>query len=327
MANINATSSGTYVLGDNDQLSMNISGGGSVTVTANPTNSVKKIRIEYRDDGQTDTATVDLTSFSQDGLQIDLKKYDETDKIQLIGAFNGSIDPDNPERYVFQYIGADGNTYTGYLNAKDGNERNLFADPIIIVCFGDGTLIETDRGAVPVEELDVGDMVLTRGHGSKPIRWIGRRVVDSLTLMRLPKLRPVVVRRNAFGKGRPYQDLVLSPNHRILLDDWRAELHFGEPEVLVAAKFLRDDTRILTRPGCEAVTYHHLLFDRHEIVTSNGLETESLFFGKAARDTLDDDAMAELLILFPELDGDQAVFGPTAYTVLKSHEAALLARG
>ncbi len=323
MAIINATSNGTYFLGNNDQININIAGGGSVTVKAKPGPAVKKIRIEYRNDTVADTATVDLSTFNQNGLQIDVKKYDPTDRIILQGATNGFIDPSDPTRYNFTYVGSDGKTYTGYINAKDGNAKDLFAKPIIIVCFGDGTLIETERGLVAVEELSVGDRVMTLTNGPQPIRWIGRRTVDIVSLKLQPELRPIVVRKDALGPGKPFRDLTLSPNHRILLQDWRAELHFGAPEVLVAVKFLVDDRSIRAGRADRAVTYHHFLFDRHEIVRSNGLETESLFFGQAAQDTIDEEARAELLALFPELELTPEAYGPTSHPVLRGYEAAL----
>ncbi|MEF9601523.1 Hint domain-containing protein [Paracoccus sp. PXZ] len=169
------------------------------------------------------------------------------------------------------------------------------------VCFRNGTLILTERGDIPVEDLRPGDMVITRDHGPQPLRWIGHKHLDAELLGLFDKLRPVRIRAGALGNRLPRRDLYVSQQHRILVSSKIAERMFGESEVLVAAKHLTGIEGIEIDDSAEALTYHHLLFDRHEILCSEGAQTESLFTGEQALKTLDPAARAEITALFPEL--------------------------
>ena len=247
MATITVTVTGTTVMvGDGDTVIIDIPGGGEVTIIADPNDNVDKVKIEFVNDSEADTVNIDLSTFSEDDLHIDIKDYDPTDSIHIQGAFNRYVDPDDVDEYSFEYVGADGETYTGFVHAKDKDEDDFTAaDPPIIICFGKGTLIETGIGCVPVEDLRIGDFVETADNGPALIRWIGKTTLDTLALTRAPHLRPVLVRRDALGVGCPMQDLVLSPNHRVLISDWRAQIFFGEDEVLVPIKSLIDGKSIL----------------------------------------------------------------------------------
>ena len=169
-----------------------------------------------------------------------------------------------------------------------------------IPCFCRGTLIATSRGEVPVEQLEVADMVVTRDHGLRPLRWIGKRSLDAVDLAAAPRLRPIRIAAGALGHGLPSQDLLVSPQHRILVRSEIAQRMFGCAEVLVAAKQLLqiDGFEQVDMPEVE---YFHLLFDEHEIVRSNGAETESLYTGPQALRAVGAAARDEILTLFPQL--------------------------
>lgn len=139
-----------------------------------------------------------------------------------------------------------------------------------IPCFAAGTLISTTDGRRRVEDLQQGDLVLSKDHGAQPIRWIGRRAVCGLG-----EHAPIRFMAGAFGNDRPLQ---VSPNHRMLISGWRAQLYFGTDEILVAAKHLVNGDTICRAPVAE-VTYIHLLFDRHEVIFAEGAATESLHPG------------------------------------------------
>jgi hypothetical protein len=117
--------------------------------------------------------------------------------------------------------------------------------------------------------------------------------------------------------------LIVSPQHCVLLDDWRCELLFGEDEVLAPARALINDNSITVDHGCEEVTYYHFMFDRHEIVYSNGAETES-FHPSTGFDAVDADKRDELFKLFPQLETDAMTFGPHARATLQVYEAEVL---
>lgn len=187
-----------------------------------------------------------------------------------------------------------------------------------IPCFVAGTMIETAQGAQAVETLAASDMVLTRDDGMQPLRWVGRRKVAAEG-----KLAPIHIRENALGT---HGALMVSPQHRVLIKDVLAELLFGHAEVLVAAKDLVNDHSIRHAPGGE-VEYVHLLFDQHQVIFSEGLETESFLPGPQTEKMFEAEIREEICTLFPELDlATGKGYGPAARPMLRRYEAEALLR-
>ncbi|MGR3761381.1 Hint domain-containing protein [Roseobacteraceae bacterium NS-SX3] len=209
------------------------------------------------------------------------------------------------EEFNFTYTVTNGtNSDTGFVNASS------------IPCFVAGSLIRTAEGEVPVEALRPGDLVLTRDHGPQPLRWAGARTVAAEGAF-----APVLIQAGTFGAHR---SLLVSPQHRILVRDVYAELLFGEREVLVAAKDLVNGRTVTRRPG-GTVAYVHIMFDRHQVVFSEGLETESFLPGPQISNLFEGPVLDEICALFPELDpATGAGYGPAARPALKSREARLL---
>ncbi|KUJ78117.1 type I secretion protein [Ruegeria marisrubri] len=158
-------------------------------------------------------------------------------------------------------------------------------------CFTPGTMIRTPDGERPIEEIAVGDLVETADRGPQPVLWIGRARVEAQG-----KFAPIRFEAGVFGLDRP---LLVSPQHRMLIDDWRAEYFFGLGEVLAAAHALVNGTTVARMEGGE-VEYIHLMFARHEIIFANGAKTESYLPGHAVS-RADRETQAELISLFPEL--------------------------
>ncbi len=170
---------------------------------------------------------------------------------------------------------------------------NAFPDePPMVPCFVAGTLIDTAQGPLRVERLRPGDRIITYDGGMQRLAWVGRRRVDGIG-----RLAPICISAGALGNQR---DLWVSPQHRLLIRDWRAEMLFGVPEVLVAAQHLVNGTDITQCPR-ERITYVHLLFDSHRIVYSEGIPSESLHPGHLAMGAFGAVARAEVLELFPDL--------------------------
>ena len=185
-----------------------------------------------------------------------------------------------------------------------------------VPCFTPGTMIATPEGETAVEKLQPGDLVLTRDDGPQPLRWCGKRTVAATGDM-----APVRIRAGTFGDHR---QLLVSPQHRVLIRDDRAHLLFGEVEVLVPAKDLVDDVRV-TRVRGGLVTYVHLLFDRHQIVLSQGLETESFLPGPLTTSAFERAALEEIQSLFPDLNiATGAGYSDSARRGLKRFETAVL---
>lgn len=191
-------------------------------------------------------------------------------------------------------------------------------------CFVRGTLIETPHGPRPVENLRVGDMVLTQDDGPQPIRWIGEKRVAIAPGTAAEALRPVRIAQDAFGPGVPSHDLLVSPLHRILIDGADAELMFGTGQVLCAAKHLMNGGSIAPDPG-PAVDYVHLLFDRHQVIRSNNCLSESFFPGSVGLQHFGQSEREELFALFPDLRCFRGGYGAAARRVLRRHEARLVA--
>lgn len=215
------------------------------------------------------------------------------------------------------------------ISAHEGpgssGQPSIPAGDLVVPCFTPGTLIATPRGRVPIETLAVGDRVRTKGHGAQPIRWLGRVTLDARRLAEAPQLRPIRLRAGALGRGLPDRDMLLSPQHRLLVGGWRAELHFGESECLIAACHLVNRHSIAPAWDVDTVTYIHLLFDRHEIVFADGLAAESFLPGPMTLGALPPPAREELLALFPDL----AAHAPlrAARPLMKEWEAQLIAPG
>lgn len=208
-----------------------------------------------------------------------------------------------------------GGSKSGTVQLDDGS-LVTFSNIENIICFTPGTMIATPMGSRDIAKLRVGDLVMTRDHGLQPIRWIQSRSVTGTGRFAPVRIRPGVVT----GLER---DLIVSPQHRMLFQGYRAELLFGETEVLVAAKHLVDGLDV-TRQAMEKVTYIHMMFDQHEVVYAEGAATESFHPGSLGMDAIHDGARAELFAIFPELRSDVNLYGDTARRCLKRHEAELL---
>ena len=174
------------------------------------------------------------------------------------------------------------------------------------VCFARGTLIETSTGPRRIEELRPGDMLRTMDHGFQPLRWIGSSKVPAVGPM-----APVVFAPGALGNPRK---LVVSPQHRMLVDGEAVGCVQGKGEYFLPAKKLVNDTTIRFRAG-GSVKYFHLLLDRHEIIFAETIPSESFYLGRQGWNMLNSRHQAEILHLFPDLgfdENDVPSYGPLA---------------
>lgn len=179
----------------------------------------------------------------------------------------------------------------------------------VVPCFTPGTVIATPTGERPVETLAVGDRVLTRDNGLQEIRWIGSSRLSAQDLKASPDLRPVLIRSGALEHGLPEADILVSPWHSVLLQSDTTRAFFDENEVLAAAADLTGMDGVEVVDASE-VTYIHFMFDRHEVVLSNGFWSESLRPDEAVLASMGEKQRNQILKLFPELAG---VEGRKAY--------------
>ncbi|WP_425099590.1 Hint domain-containing protein [Tropicibacter sp. S64] len=178
---------------------------------------------------------------------------------------------------------------TGTLQHVAGNDAAVIGttnNAVQVVCLCAGTKIGVAGGKVrPVEELEPGDQVRTRDNGLQEIRWVGVQRFGPLDLIRNPEVRPVRIPASGLGQARPGRDLLVSRQHRILVRSRIAKRMFAESEVLVPAVNLLRYDGIALCDRIAAVSFHHLLLDRHEIILANGAWVESLFLGGEVRKT------------------------------------------
>lgn len=180
-----------------------------------------------------------------------------------------------------------------------------------IPCFTAGTPIDTPGGPVPVEALRPGDLVLTRDNGPQPLLWSAMRRLSQADLVANPKLLPVEIAAGALGNDLR---LDVSPQHAVLLRD-----PDGEERLFRAIHLARlKGGGVRQRMGCRGVTYVHLMFDRHQVLCSGGLWSESFYPGPQALAALNRPALEELEALFPGICA--AIYGPAARDIPRFRE-------
>lgn len=227
--------------------------------------------------------------------------------------------------------GGNGNGQDGVVNFYDANgdlAGTLSFEDIenfvgVAVCFTPGTRIDTKRGAALVETLQVGDQILTKDHGYQRIKWVGRKSLCHAELCAAPTLQPILIAKDALGPNLPDRDMMVSPQHRMLVGNAATQLWFGEDEVLVPAKHLTCLAGV-EKLNLEKVEYIHFMFEHHEVVRSDNTWSESFQPGEMGLGSLDHGTRAELFRLFPELkEGECPKQYRSARHTLKRFEAPL----
>ena len=180
-------------------------------------------------------------------------------------------------------------------------------------CFTAGAQIEMAQGTRSNEDICEGDLVMTMDHGPQPVRLVLRQEVRAHE-----KFAPILFEAGSIGNDRPF---MVSPEHRMLISDWRAQLLSGCDDLLIAAKSLfNGDTVRIVEGG--VVEYIHLVFDEHQIIFADGCPSENCLpdSGLAQQE---DAQRAELLALFPNLS-DIKTSAFAARRIAKRAEATCL---
>ncbi|NNE88400.1 MAG: Hint domain-containing protein [Silicimonas sp.] len=158
--------------------------------------------------------------------------------------------------------------------------------------FTPGTLITTERGQSPIEDLRRGEKIVTRDHGLKRVAWIGRRDFSYHDLNAAENLRPILIKAGALGAGRPERDMLVSPTHRFIVR--------GNDTALKSALSLRDYRRIKPAPTL-GVSYLHIMCNAHEVILANGAWSECFHPDDAIMKETAAPQRQEVLLLFPEV--------------------------
>lgn len=158
-------------------------------------------------------------------------------------------------------------------------------------CFTPGAMIAVEGGLRAVEDISKGDLVMTLDNGAQPVRLVLRQTVRAYG-----SFAPILFEVGSLGNARAF---MVSPEHRMLIADWRVQLLAGEDALLVAAKHLVNGEDVRVVEG-GVVDYIHLLFDAHQIIFADDCPSESCLpdTGLAQQECVQ---QVELLALFPEL--------------------------
>ena len=261
-----------------------------------------------------------------------------TDTVGLGGTFTNPITVADTQTMVgpdpggIIIDGGNGSTNIGiYFDEEQSNDNEVghanedvgvvtFEDGLIL-CFSDDTQIDTPTGSRLITDLAQGDLVLTKDAGPQAIKIIADTTITAPSVDMLP----IVIRANAIAPGVPASDLTVSPQHRVLLDSWKAQVMFGEDELLVPAKALINDTTILRSMARPSVRYIHLGLETHQLVMSNGIATETLHAGDISKVGISDQSREELFRVFPDLRTMPSAWGPVARPSVSVKEGRLLA--
>jgi Ca2+-binding RTX toxin-like protein len=238
--------------------------------------------------------------------------YDNIAELYADQADDGILNQSNAADYSNNtQFGAD----SLVLQGASADSSSLTVENTGVVCFTKGANILTDAGYRPIETLEVGDLVLTEDNGFQPVRWIGQRAVPGRG-----NLAPIFFETGVLnGAKRP---LLVSPQHRVLVAGYQAELFFGEPEVLIPAKFLINGTTVREQP-CAEVTYIHIMFEQHEVIYADGQASESFHANDTGLNVISEAGREELFAIFPELRWNSGAHGDTARNCLKAREAEI----
>ncbi|WP_239025469.1 Hint domain-containing protein [Roseicyclus persicicus] len=216
------------------------------------------------------------------------------------------------------------------LTVVHRSERTLRATPSerpSVICFTPGTRLRTETGDVAIEDLGPGHRLLTRDDGPQDVLWTGHRRMSGARLFAMPEQRPIRLRRGALGVDRPDADLIVSPEHRVLVTGRAARDLWGEDEVLVRAADLVGDRYITVDHSLRETWYIHLMLDRHQVIWANGLEVETFHPGFMGLDHLSGVQRDLLFDLRPELAGNPDLYGAAARRMVSRAEAAILLHG
>jgi hypothetical protein len=228
-----------------------------------------------------------------------------SDTVDLSGINN------DPLALVWTNIGGD--TFVAQVDqgrsiTVSGAEYYIFGDDTLtqLPCFVAGTRVATARGEVAVEDLRVGDLVVT-AHGGAPLQpvvWIGHSRVNVTRQHNRAATAPILIKAGALADGAPHRDLRVSPEHAMFLDGH-----------LVPAKHLVNGTSIVQELWCPEVTYWHVELPAHGLLVAEGAVSES-YFDDGNRKHFDNHAITTLFKDFASERGNRRYAEAACYPLL-----------
>jgi hypothetical protein len=277
------------------------------------------VNLPRKSEGARDLPVEDLPDIDQSFVVSDGRAHHKVSAVrsgfgETLLVFVGSVPPSDTDLFVLERT----------IRPRERNRANGSGAGTGLICFAAGTLIDTPQGPRNVEDIRPGELVDTADDGPQEVQWAGSRRMTGARLHAMPHYRPLRIRAGVLGSNRPDPDLLVSPEHRLLVRGRAARNLFNESEVLVRACDLIDGNLVTVETGLTEITYCHLLFARHQIIRANGLESESFHPAGADLDLIEAGQRADLMALQPEVAADPFGYGDYARRSLSMSEAALL---
>ncbi len=248
---------------------INIDAGASWTLGGDSSGLLNGIQI----DGVTSLDTIDLT-----GTLATSGTYDAgTGVLTLFGA-DGEIG----ELHLAVADEVPGTTFAVTSDGNGGTDITTNA-----ICYLRGTRLATALGERLVEDIAIGDLVVTRNGGLQPVRWVGRQSFARRQHERQHdhhqcdrRNLPVRVRAGALGAGLPVRDLLVSPGHSMRVGG-----------VLILARHLVNGVTVTqdTAPAGD-IDYFQFELAAHDCLMAEGSWSESFADGPGLRAQFDNAA-------------------------------------
>lgn len=181
------------------------------------------------------------------------------------------------------------------------------------VCIEGSALVTVRSGDIPLEQLEVGDHILTDRGEFVPVRWIGSRTLNAQELRANPQLYPIRITSGALGNGLPKRDLLVSRQHRMKVSSKISARVTDRAEVLIPAFRLTRLSGIDVATDVESVVYFHVLCDQHEVIFAEGAPTETLLPREQALELMDAEQREEIYAILPELKIDPELLSAAMY--------------
>jgi hypothetical protein len=137
-------------------------------------------------------------------------------------------------------------------------------DVLVAACYCAFTLIATEHGDVPVEDLKIGDRLLTRSGALRPIKWIGRRSYGGRFIAGNKDILPICIKAGALADSVPRRDLWISPHHAMFIDG-----------LLIEARHLVNGTSIVQAERADKISYFHVELETHDVIVAEGALSET----------------------------------------------------
>ncbi|MDI2113816.1 Hint domain-containing protein [Commensalibacter nepenthis] len=246
---------GSLVLGSPDNLGTVYLEGGHLTVSGLENGGVLTTRIQTLDQ---DESYIEFVGIYPN----DVKSVDYVNAGGSSTNNNVTLTLNNGEKITITVAGA---KETGY-------ELGVGPDGYLTysACFLMGTLIRTVCGEVAVEDICVGDEVLTfdwqqEKEVVRKVRWVGRQNMTVKTYLPDDEAGyPVRVLKDAVSEGVPHKDLLVTPEHCLFFE--------GK---FVPVRMLINGISIYYDKEITEYDYFHIETEEHSVIWANAMLTES----------------------------------------------------